>query len=558
MTRNRFLVAIAVVVILGLGLLLWLRPWATETASAQAQAEGGKKERKVLYWVDPMNPTRRSDKPGKMADGMDLVPVYEDAGADASMPPGTVKIDAARQQLIGVTYGEVSDEPLFHTIRAVGKVTYDETRIARIHPKIEGWIEQVYVDFTGKQVKKGEALLSVYSPELLSAQQELLIAKRGKDSLGAQPDAEISANALSLYSSSRERLRLWDVSEQQIEEVESSGKVTKALTLYSPISGFVLTRNAYERQRVTAETELYTVADLSTLWVLADIYEYEIPQIRLGQAATVTFLYLPGRRYSGRVTYIYPQLDNATRTLKVRVELPNPNYELKPDMFANVELRSDFGRVLSVPQEAVLDSGAEQVVFVARDGGYFEPRRVQTGAKVDDRVIVLKGLTAGEKIVTSGNFLVDSESRLKSATGAMGAAGHSVEPSPPEAKKQTPADPAAVPGKKFQVVLRTEPEAPSGGAEAGCYVSVADPQGAPVRDAQVTLELLMPAMPEMGMAEMRQSSELKWDGKQYSGRMTIPSAGSWNVTVNVSRGGQRLTVYKTTLLAKQEGAGHGH
>jgi len=440
MTRNRFLVAITVVALLGLG--LWLRPWAAETAGAGAQgAQAGKKERKVLYWVDPMNPARRFDKPGKMADGMDLVPVYEEGEAAGSMPAGTVKIDATRQQLIGVTYGEVTDEPLVHTVRAVGKLTYDETRMARIHPRIEGWIEHVYVDFTGKQVKKGEALLTVYSPELVSAQQELLIAKRAKDSLGTLPDAEISANALSLYSSSRERLRLWDVSEKQIEEVESSGKVTKALTLYSPISGFVLTRNAFEAQRVTADTELYTVADLSTLWVLADVYEYEIPQIRVGQAATVTFPYLPARRYSGRVAYIYPQLDNATRTLKVRVEVPNPNGELKPDMFANVELRSDYGRALSVPEEAVLDSGAEQLVFVARDGGYFEPRKVQIGAKVNGRVIVLSGLAAGEKIVTSGNFLVDSESRLKSATGAMGAAGPGPEPSQPEEKKQTPANP---------------------------------------------------------------------------------------------------------------------
>ena len=442
MTRNRLLTVITVLIIFGLGLWLW--PWARDArAGAETQAaQEGKKERRVLYWVDPMNPARRFDKPGKMADGMDLVPVYEEGDEAASMPPGTVKIDAARQQLIGVTYGEATDEPLVHTIRAVGKLTYDETRMARIHPKIEGWIERVFVDFTGKQVEKGAPLLSVYSPELVSAQQELLIAKRAKDSLSTLPDREISSNALSLYASSRERLRLWDISEQQIDEVEQSEKVTKALTLYSPIGGFVLTRNAYERQRVTADTELYAIADLSTIWVLADIYEYEIPQVRVGQAATVTFLYFPGRRYTGRVSYIYPQLDNATRTLKVRVEVPNPNYELKPDMFANVELRSDYGRAVSVPEEAVLDSGAEQLVFVARDNGYFEPRKVQLGAKVSGRYIVLRGLKAGERIVTSGNFLVDSESRLKSATGAMGAAGHGPEHGSPEEEKQPPANPA--------------------------------------------------------------------------------------------------------------------
>ena len=203
MTRKRLLMAMTLVIILGLGLWLW--PWTRDArAGAETQgAQAGKKERKVLYWVDPMNPARRFDKPGKMADGMDLVAVYEEGDEAASMPPGTVKIDAAKQQLIGVTYGEATDEPLVHTIRAVGKLTYDETRIARIHPKIEGWIERVFVDFTGQQVEKGAPLLSVYSPELVSAQQELLIAKRAKDSLGSAPDPEIAANARSLYAASR-------------------------------------------------------------------------------------------------------------------------------------------------------------------------------------------------------------------------------------------------------------------------------------------------------------------------------------------------------------------
>jgi RND family efflux transporter MFP subunit len=315
-------------------------------------------------------------------------------------------------------------QPLSKTIRAVGRVAYDETKIARIHTKIEGWIEKVYVDFTGQLVKKNQPLIGLYSPELVSTQQEFLIASKAKDYLGDNPFKEISTNALSLYESTKERLRLWDISEQQIQEIEARGTPLKTLTLYSPIDGFVLTRNAFERQRITPDTELYAIADLSTIWVLADIYEYEAPLIKLGQAVIMTLTYFPGKTFTGKVTYIYPEVDNTTRTLKVRVEFTNANFQLKPDMYANVELRIDYGQQLAVPEEAVLDSGAEQIVFVARGGGYFEPRQVKLGQKVGNAFIVLEGLKAGEQVVTSANFLIDSESQLKSAIGGIGHAGH--------------------------------------------------------------------------------------------------------------------------------------
>lgn len=427
MTRKRILITLALVVFIGLG--LWLAPWAALRADAGDQkgaAQAASQERKILYWQDPMHPAYRSDKPGKAPDcGMDLVPVYEGGEkADSTVPENAVQINATKQQLIGVTYGEVEYAPATQTIRTVGKLTFDETRTARVHPKIEGWIEQVFVDFVGKEVSKGQPLITVYSPELVSSQQELFIAKRAKDYLGNNPDEQIAGNALSLYRATKERLRLWDIPDEEIERIEQSGKPVKALTLYSPINGFVLARNAFERQRVTPETELYNIADLSTMWVLADVYEYEIPKIKLGQTATMTLSYFPGRRFTGKVTYINPQLDPTTRTLKVRLEAPNPNYELKPDMFANVEFQVDYGKQLSVPEEAVLDSGSEQLVFVAHEGGYFEPRKVQLGNKVGNRWIVLSGLKPAEKIVTSGNFLIDSESRLKSAAGAMAGMGH--------------------------------------------------------------------------------------------------------------------------------------
>lgn len=405
--------------------------------------------KKILYWVDPMHPAYKSDKPGTAPDcGMDLVPVYEEAvQTGVNLPPGTIQISPERQQLIGVQYGEAAQRNVSKTLRAVGRLAYDETGITHVHTKYEGWIEEVFVDFTGKLVAKGQPLVSIYSPELLQTQQEFLLARRGRIELAGSPYREASFGIGALYEAARKRLELWDLTEAQIQELERSGKPVRALPIYAPNGGFVTARNAFQRQRVTPETELYTISDLSRVWVIADIYEFEAPEIVLGQAAAVTLAYFPGRVYHGRVTYIYPQVDAATRTLKARIEIPNADFALKPDMYANVELKIDYGRHVVVPEEAVMDSGADQTVFVAREGGYFEPRRVRLGAKVDREYIVLAGLKAGERIVTSANFLIDSESRLKSAAGGMGMPGMShdggqngqsktvLEPAPPPKKE---------------------------------------------------------------------------------------------------------------------------
>src|SRR6266542_838649 len=371
-------------------------------------------ERKVLYWVDPMHPAYKSDKPGKAPDcGMDLVPVYAEEGSVArtNLPEGAFQITPEKQQLIGVRYGAAEFKAVGRTLRAVGRLAWDETKITRVHPRVEGWIEEVFVDFTGKQVGKGQPLISVYSPELWQTQQEYLLALKGRDELANSPFHEAVAGSASLLAAARKRLELWDIEMAQLEHLEHTGKPFKALKMYAPSDGFVLTRNAFPKQRVTPETELYTIADLSTIWVIADIYEYEAPEIKIGQSATVTLAYFPGRSYRGKVTYVYPQLDNATRTLQARIEIANPGFALKPDMFANVELAIGYGKQVVVPQEAVMDSGAEQLVFVAHEGGYFEPRNVRLGAKVDNEFIVLGGLKAGERVVTSANFLIDSESK---------------------------------------------------------------------------------------------------------------------------------------------------
>jgi len=384
-------------------------------------------ERKVLYWVDPMNPAHRSDQPGKAPDGMDLVPVYgEETETEAGnlRPPGTVRISPEKQQLIGVQYGAVEERVLSGTIRTVGRLAYDETSIARVYPKISGWIDQVYVDFTGKAVKQGQPLLSLYSPDLVTAQQELIIAQKARDTLGAGQFKDAGRSSLALYESARQRLLLWDIGEAQIRQILKAGTPSKSLALVSPAGGFVLTRNAYPGQRVTPETELYSIADLSTIWVLADVYEYELPMIQLGQTGIMSLPYFPGKTFTGKITYIYPELDPTTRTLKVRLEFPNPDLHLKPDMYANVEFTIDYGKKLTIAQQAVLDSGTEQVVFVALEGGYFEPRRVTLGRRVGDHFIVLDGLRPGERVVTSATFLIDSESQLKSALGGLGTGAH--------------------------------------------------------------------------------------------------------------------------------------
>ena len=377
-------------------------------------------ERKVLYWYDPMHPAYKSDKPGIAPDcGMTLVPKYADDESMAKMPMGTVTIPPDKQVMAGVRTAIVDRKPLIRDIRTTAQIVADETKIAHVHVKVAGYVDQVYVDFVGQLVKKGQSLFTLYSPDLVSAEDEYLIAKRGNASLGSAPFQEVSTGAQSLLQSARQRLRLWDISDDQIQQLDKTGKVSKDLTFYSPITGFVTDRKVFPQTSVTPDTELYTVSDLSTVWATADIYEYEVPFVRLGQQVSLSLSYYPGKTYTGKISYIYPTVDPQTRTVKVRIQLPNPRFDLKPQMFADVQLRVDYGTKILIPQEAVLDSGTEQQVFVVHPGGMFEPRKVTLGPVVDGNVAVLTGLKAGETVVVSGNFLIDSESRLKNAMSGM-------------------------------------------------------------------------------------------------------------------------------------------
>jgi Cu(I)/Ag(I) efflux system membrane fusion protein len=340
-------------------------------------------------------------------------------GKMQQVAPGTVQISSEKQQLIGVKFGAVEMRPLEKVIRTVGRVDYDEKRIVTVSLKIGGWIEDLYVDFTGRFVRKGDPLLTIYSPELVSTQEEYLLALQAKKSLTKSSFPEVAGSGETLAESARRRLRLWDISDEEIQKLEESGKAKRTLTLNAPFSGFVLEKSAYKGMNVMPGASLYKLADLSVVWLYADIYEYELPFIRLGQEATVQLTYLPGETFRGKAIYIYPSLNAETRTAKVRFEFPNPHDRLMPEMFANVEIKVHLGQKLAVPEGAIIDTGVRQMAIIDKGNGYFEPREVKVGSKVEGYYEVIKGLKAGERVVTSASFLVDSESNLKEAMGGM-------------------------------------------------------------------------------------------------------------------------------------------
>lgn len=387
--------------------------WFAKKSEAKPQAAVAAGP-KILYWYDPMHPAYKSDRPGIAPDcGMALVPQY----AEAAKPAGTVTLSADQQTLAGVRTVEVRRSPLEREIHTTAEIVADETRISHVHLKTSGYIEQTFVDAVGQLVRKGDRLFTLYSPDLVSAEEEYLIARRGNATLGAAPIREVRDGSASLLASARQKLKLLDVTDQQIARLDATGEISRTLTFYAPVSGFVTDRKAFPQTSVTPDTELYTLSDLSSVWATADIFEYELAYVHVGQKISLTLSYFPGKTYTGRISYIYPTVDAQTRAAKVRVELPNPGFKLKPQMFADATLHVDYGHPLLVPQEAVLDSGNAQQVFVVQPGGNFEPRRVTIGPVVNGQAVVLAGLKEGDVVVSSGNFLIDSESRLKSSSG---------------------------------------------------------------------------------------------------------------------------------------------
>ncbi len=393
-----------------------------EDTSASHQDTGMKasstKTGKILYWRAPMDPTYISDKPGKSPMGMDLIPVYE--GEQETGGP-TVVIDPVIVQNMGVQTTPVRKVNLSRVIRTVGYLDYNEEKLQRINVKFSGWVEKLFVDQTGQQVRKGQPMLSIYSPELVTTQEEYLLARKNADKLESSTFNDVSRGSASLLESTRRRLLYWDISEAQLRQLEERGVVSKTMTLHAPAGGTVIEKIVEEGMRVQPGMDLYKTADLSTIWVYGQIYQYEVPWVKVGQPVEVSLSYIPGRTFRGKVDFIYPYLDQKTRDVNVRFVLPNPGLELKPKMYADVRLEPGIGRnVLVIPTDAVIRTGKRNVVFVDRGKGKFEPRDVVLGPEGRDNLVEIRaGLQEGENIVTSAQFMIDSESRLKEAIQKM-------------------------------------------------------------------------------------------------------------------------------------------
>ncbi len=422
---------IGALVLLGAGVAgYWLgtRTVAQEPA-APAMAKAAKAERKLLYYRNPMGLPDTSPVPKKDSMGMDYVAVYEggeeqDSGKQtASLSSGQVKISVEKVQKLGVKTEHVAKRALNKTVRAAGRVEVNERNIHNIAPKFEGWIEKLHVKTTGEPVRKGQALFDAYSPELVSAQREYAIAMQGVAAL-KDADSDARKSMQKLADASLQRLRNWDISEQQLKELTESGTTRHSLTFdafHTPVNGTVLEKRAFEGMRFMPGEMLYQIADLSSLWVMADVFEQDIALVKIGAKAKVKINAYPNREFEGRITYIYPTLKPETRTVTVRLEIANPHGLLKPAMFAQVEIAvTGEGKVLAVPASAVIDSGTRQIVLVQLAPGRFEPRVVKLGARSENYVEVQEGVAEDEQVVISANFLIDAESNLKAALGSLG------------------------------------------------------------------------------------------------------------------------------------------
>ena len=386
----------------------------THVDSAHGAPSGGKE-----IWTCPMHPEVTSDRPGhcpicKMSLVKAKAPAPAPSTTDEARPAGfaPIVLDEEQQKRLGLKTITVARAPLGGVLRTTGRVAIDETRVHRVTARFEGYIEKLYADYTGKLVKQGEPLAAIYSPELVASQEELLLATRSQ--------SELSKSGLpDMTRSARERLRRYGITEADIDQLVARGTVERTSILRAPRSGFVTQKSTVAGAKVNGNDSLFEIVDLSTLWVVADVYENELPRLRVGQSAVVTLAYWPGRRWQGKVTQILPTVDDKTRTIKVRIALENPKYELKPEMFCTVELQAPPREALVIDEDALIESGTRQLVFLVREGGQLEPRQIETGLRADGKVEVLRGLVTGDRVAAGASFLLDSESRLRAAVSEL-------------------------------------------------------------------------------------------------------------------------------------------
>jgi RND family efflux transporter MFP subunit len=448
-----------------------------------------------------------------------------------------VQISPQRLQSIGVKTGKVERKLVADEIRTTGSVAVDERRLAYVQVRFSGYIQKVFADATYQYVRKGQPLFTIYSPDLVATEREYLVARQNQQRVAQSTVQGVAFGAASLLDAAAERLKQWGVPQKEITRLESTDQVQQELEVDSPASGYITERNALPSVAVQPEMRLYTVADLSTVWVQAQVFQNDLERIKIGAPAVLTLNTYPGRTFTGRVDFIYPQVDMDTRTAKVRVVFSNPGLQLKPGMFVNVSLKVPMGSQLVVPASGVLQSGTRAIAFVERSDGYIEPREVQLGTRVGDDFVVLKGLKADEQIVTSANFLIDSESQLQAALGSF------VPPPPGAGAASTTSAPQG------NVELSSDPATPRKGNNV-FRVKLTDPSGAPVVGAEVTVTFLMPAMPAMGMASMRTPVTFSDKGNGlYEGSGQLESGGTWQVTILAKKNGQPIATKQLSVSA---------
>jgi len=491
----------------------------------------------VLTWTPYGARLRQRLTPARSSTSqVTVVPKPPTASSAAdSTPRAPVTLDARRQQLIGVTTATVARGALAGELEAVGTVRYDETRQTEVNTRVSGWIRELFADYTGKPVRKGESLFTLYSPELLTAQNEFLLAHRGHVQAGRSEIEAVRTYSERLVDAARARLAVWDIDEAEIDQLERAGQATGIVTIRAPTNGVLVEKAAVKGMRVEAGQMLFRVADLARVWVEADVYERDLAAMRIGSAATVRMDAYPGEVFRGRATYIYPALNEATRTARVRFELQNQGGRLRPGMFATISMRGTSVEARTVPASAIVDSGREQVVFVAEGEGFFTPKSVKTGRRAGDRVEIIDGLDEGQQVAASATFFLDSESQLR---GGL----QNYERTAPPAAAGTP--------KAIDISFRSLADPPRTG-ENVFEVGLKDPAGVPVTDAEVTVRLFMPAMPTMNMPAMENDAALPHVGAGvYRGPGQVMMGGRWDVTVTARRGTQQLGQQQFAIVAK--------
>ena len=448
------------------------------------------------------------------------------ASAEPTLAP--VQLSPQRMQSIGVKLGRVQRKEIANEISAAGNVAIDETKVSYVQVRFPGFIQKVFADATYQYVRQGQPLFTVYSPDIVATEREYLVARRNQKEVAHSTIPGVVSGAASLLDAAVERLKQWQVPQSEINRLESTGEVGQEIEIDSPVSGFITDRKAYASTAMQPDMRLYSIADLSTVWVNAQVFQNDLGQVKVGASANITADTYPGRAFTGRVDFIYPDVDMATRTARVRIVLQNPEPPLSPGMFVKVSLKSPMGEQLVIPASGVLQSGTRQIAFVNRGDGYLDPREVELGSRIGDDFIVLKGLKAGEQIVTSANFLIDSESQLQASLG-------SYTPPPPGAGNAS-----VMNAPKANADMTSQPEPPRKGSNV-FRVRLTDAKGAPVSGAKVSVNFFMAAMPAMGMAAMRTDVKCADKGNGlYEGTGQLASGGTWQVTVTATKDGQTI------------------